>query len=303
MTEPGAAHLEAAFTGALERSVSAVNEMLDHLLPAPDGGSRLAEAMRYAALGPGKRLRPFFVIETAALFDVAPVHAQRAAAAIECIHAYSLVHDDLPAMDDDDLRRGRPTVHRQFDEATAILAGDALLTLAFEIVSDVATHQDPHIRAEMVHRLAHAAGWKGMVGGQMMDLESETRAPEEGAVARMQRMKTGALISVACDIGGLLGRASRDAHQALLGYAHDLGLAFQIRDDILDVTAAPEELGKATAKDAGRGKATLVSIHGLDGAETRARMLCAQAIDHLRRFDSQADSLRGAARFVIDRMA
>ena len=295
---------EDIFSQALDAAVSSTDTALGNLLPdLDDGPNRLAEAMRYAALGPGKRLRPFFTIETATLFNVVPEYAHRAAAAVECIHAYSLIHDDLPAMDNDDLRRGRPTAHKKFDEATAILAGDALLTLAFEIVSDVATHSDPHIRAELVHRLAHAAGWNGMVGGQMLDIQSETEELSEAAITRMQRMKTGALITVACDIGGLLGHASKEAHQALLGYAHDLGLAFQIKDDILDETASPDQMGKATAKDKAMGKATFVSILGLEGAKTRAQMLCEQAVQHLRRFDDRADALRGAASFVNNRMS
>ncbi|MCP1337449.1 polyprenyl synthetase family protein [Futiania mangrovi] len=292
------------FAARLAARAEEVDAALARLLPrtdANDGGGRLAEAMRYAALGPGKRMRPFLVLETAHLFAVDPARAVRAAAAIECVHAYSLVHDDLPAMDDDDMRRGRATVHRAFDEATAILAGDGLLTLAFEIVCDPRTHEDAHVRAELALKIAQAAGWAGMVGGQMLDLTAERGAADETQVTRLQRMKTGALIAVACEAGGLLGKAGPQAMKALAGYAHDLGLAFQIADDLLDVTGEADKVGKATGKDADAGKTTFVDILGVEGAKARARLLVDQAVEHLAHFDGRAESLRAAARFTVER--
>jgi farnesyl diphosphate synthase len=257
--------------------------------------------MRHATLGGGKRLRPFLVIESARLFGRTLAEATPAAAALECVHCYSLVHDDLPAMDDDDLRRGRPTVHRAYDEATAILAGDALLTLAFAVIADPATDPDPAVRAELAASLAAAAGLGGMAGGQMLDLEGEGRPPAEAAVHRMQAMKTGALFRHAAEAGAILGRASAPERAGLAEYGAALGLAFQLADDLIDATASAASAGKATAKDAARGKATLVALHGVDGALALLDAAVADALRILRPFGSRADMLREAARFVAAR--
>jgi farnesyl diphosphate synthase len=291
-----------AFEEALRRSAQAVDAKLDALLPRGDGPeARLFEAMRYATLNGGKRFRPFLALETARLFDVRQDSALRVAAAIECVHSYSLAHDDLPAMDDDDMRRGAPSTHRKFDEATAILAGDALLTLAFEILGEDATHDMPQIRAELVRHLAQAAGHQGMVGGQMIDLAGEGTVLDIGTITRLQRLKTGALIAFACMAGGMLGRASPEALHALHAYAHDLGLAYQIADDLLDAEGDTATIGKTAGKDASAGKATFVSILGLERARAQARILSEQAIQHLDLFDQKADLLRQAARFVVTR--
>lgn len=292
----------ASFETAIARSQSAVETLLDGLLPRADGPeARVFEAMRYAALAGGKRFRPFLVCESARLFGVHSGSALRVAAAVECIHTYSLVHDDLPCMDNDDLRRGQPTVHRKFDEATAVLAGDALLTIAFEILTDAETHELGEIRVELVRRLAEAAGARGMVGGQMIDLASEGQALDMGAITRLQRLKTGALIAYSCEAGAVLGRAPDEHHHALHAYAHDMGLAYQIADDLLDVEGDASVVGKATGKDAEAGKATFVSILGVERARDQARILSEQAIQHLDLFDEKADLLREAARFVINR--
>jgi farnesyl diphosphate synthase len=280
---------------------------MERLLPKGDEGeARVFEAMRYSSLGGGKRLRAFFVLAGATLFRVGAVPALRTASAIEFVHAYSLIHDDLPAMDDDDLRRGKPSCHKQFDEATAILAGDALQTLAFEVLADTDTHGDPAVRAHLVVDLAKAAGAHGMVGGQMLDLLAEEQDAEEmsiGAITRLQRLKTGALISFACTAGGILGKAAEPMRNALSAYAHDLGLAFQIVDDLLDVEGDPSVVGKATGKDAAAGKATFVSILGLERARAQASMLARQAAAHLEPFGDKADLLRQAANFVVSRQA
>lgn len=290
------------FEEAMRRAAQAVEAKLDALLPKEGGAeAQLYEAMRYATLNGGKRFRPFLALESARLFDVRMESALRAAAAIECVHSYSLAHDDLPAMDDDDVRRGQPATHRKFDEATAILAGDALLTFAFEILSDEATHEMPQIRMELVRRLAEAAGAQGMVGGQMIDLVSEGTALDIGAITRLQRLKTGALIAFACLSGGVLGRASPEALHALQAYAHDMGLAYQIADDLLDAEGDSATIGKTAGKDAKARKATFVSILGLERARNQAAILSEQAIQHLDLFDQKADLLRQAARFVISR--
>ena len=290
------------FDAVLDEARLAVEATLDALLPRPEGPeARVAEAMRYAIMAGGKRFRPFLVCESASLFGVHKGAALRAAAAIECVHTYSLVHDDLPCMDDDELRRGLPTVHRKFDEATAVLAGDALLTFAFEILADRDTHELAEVRVELVRRLALAAGAHGMVGGQMIDLASEGKAIDIGSITRLQQLKTGALIAFSCEAGAVLGRAPRERRHALRAYAHDMGLAFQIADDLLDVEGEAAALGKATGKDAEAGKATFVSILGVDRARDQARMLSEQAIQHLDLFDEKADLLRQAARFVINR--
>lgn len=290
------------FDAVLDEARVAVEATLDALLPRPEGPeARVAEAMRYALMAGGKRFRPFLVCESASLFGVHKGAALRAAAAVECVHTYSLVHDDLPCMDDDDLRRGFPTVHRKFDEATAVLAGDALLTYAFEILADRDTHELAEVRIELVRRLALASGARGMVGGQMIDLASEGKAIDIGTITRLQQLKTGALIAFSCEAGAVLGRAPRERRHALRAYAHDMGLAFQIADDLLDVEGEAASLGKATGKDAEAGKATFVSILGVDRARDQARMLSEQAIQHLDLFDEKADLLRQAARFVINR--
>ena len=287
---------------SLRAAAAKVDRTLDELLPQPSGiEGRVAEAMRYATLSGGKRFRPFLVLCSSRLFRVRGAGPLRVAAAIEMVHSYSLVHDDLPAMDDDDLRRGRPSCHVKFDEATAILVGDALLTLAFEVVSAPSTHENPEVRCSLVHALAVAAGGQGMVGGQMLDLRAAGDDLDMARVSRLQRLKTGALIAVACEAGAILGRASIDARQALKGYAHDLGLAFQIADDLLDAEGDADETGKAVGKDAAAGKATFVSILGVDRARTQAVMLAEQATDHLDLFDKKAEPLRKIAQFVVDR--
>ena len=287
---------------ALADTATAVNQELDRLLPLIEGPeNRLIEAMRYSTLDGGKRLRPFFVLQTARLFNVAEQAALRVAAAIEMVHCYSLVHDDLPAMDDDDLRRGRPTCHKAFDEATAVLAGDALLTKAFEVVAGPATHSDPQVRCELVWELATASGAQGMVGGQMFDLRAAELDMDVQAVTRLQNLKTGRLIGFACEAGAVLGKAPRQLRNALKAYAHDLGLAFQIADDLLDVEGDPAQVGKGLHKDADAGKATFVSLLGVERARAQADMLSHQACGHLECFDDKADLLREAARFVVER--
>ena len=249
----------------------------------------------------GKRLRPFLVLKTSELFGVEKERALRVAASIEMVHAYSLVHDDLPSMDNDELRRGKPTTHKKFNEAVAILTGDSLLTLSFEILSDTLTHSDANIRCELILELAKAAGALGMVGGQMMDLQAENKNLNIGVVTRIQRLKTGALISFACISGAILGRAEKKDRFALQAYAHDIGLAFQIKDDLLDVTGKKKNLGKAVKKDKKAGKKNFVSILGKERAQKQAELLANQALKHLKSFDSKADILREVARFIVER--
>jgi len=296
-----------AFEPALAHAAEATERTMDRLLPKGDSGeARVFEAMRYSSLGGGKRLRAFFVLAGATLFKVSPTSALRAASAIELMHAYSLIHDDLPAMDDDDLRRGKPSCHRQFDEATAILAGDALQALAFEVLAHPDTHGDAGVRVALVGELARASGAHGMVGGQMLDLLAEEKGAEPlsiGAITRLQRLKTGALISFSCTAGAILGKAPDQMRAALVAYAHDLGLAFQIVDDLLDVEGSAAELGKTPGKDAAAGKATFVSILGLERAKAQAGMLAGQAVAHLDPLGPPADLLRQAAKFVVSRRA
>jgi farnesyl diphosphate synthase len=299
---------------SLARTAGAIESLLDSLLsPAPAKGELarpepLLSAMRHGALGGGKRLRPFLVVETARLLGGDPAGALRAGAAVELVHCYSLVHDDLPAMDDDDTRRGRPTVHRAYDEATAILAGDALLTLAFEVMADPATHPSGEVRAGLVLALARASGLGGMAGGQMLDLAAEGRfdggAPRAlgaDAIRLLQAMKTGALLAASVEIGALIGGAEAAQHAALLGYGRALGAAFQVADDILDIEASPEQMGKATAKDQDKGKATLVAVLGLDGAKQERDRLAQAAVAALAPFGPEAETLRAAARFAAER--
>jgi farnesyl diphosphate synthase len=303
------------FRARLDRNADATEALLDGLLrPDPLPGeiarpARLLEAMRYAMLGGGKRLRPHLVTETARLFGREGEGVTRACAAIECIHGYSLVHDDLPAMDDDELRRGKPTVHRAFDVATAILAGDGLLTLAFDILADEATDRDAEIRIALTLALARASGIGGMVGGQMLDLEAEGRfvpdgrplANGEAETLKLQAMKTGALLAAAVDMGAIVGRAGAEERRALATYGRALGQAFQIADDLLDAEGEAATVGKATGKDAAKGKATLVSHLGLAVARDRLAGLVAEAKTALSSFGQNADTLRKTADFVAER--
>ncbi|MGI9400202.1 MAG: polyprenyl synthetase family protein [Rhizobiaceae bacterium] len=261
---------------------------------------RLLEAMRYAVLNGGKRLRPFLLMEMADLFGANGEAPLRAASALECVHCYSLVHDDLPAMDDDDLRRGKPTLHKAFDEATAILAGDSLLTIAFDILADN-KHCDTTITAELVVMLARAAGIGGMAGGQILDLDGEGQSVTAAEISLMQSMKTGALIRYACEAGAVIAKADAQDRQAAIEFGKSIGEAFQLADDILDVTATTESLGKKSAKDCARGKPTLVAQIGLEECRKRARNLLNDALDALAPYGKKADHLNAVARFVVDR--
>lgn len=281
----------------------ALAECLDE---APEPGEfyrppRLLAAMRHAALAGGKRFRPFLLIECARIFGVGTDSCGSSAAALECVHCYSLVHDDLPAMDDDDLRRGAPTVHKAFDEATAILAGDALLTLAFDVLSRPKAHPEPSVRVELVAILARAAGLGGMAGGQMLDLQAEGAALDEGAILRMQAMKTGALFSGACEMGAVLGKASPAARNSLRKFGLALGLVFQVADDLLDIDATAETLGKASGKDSARGKATFVSLIGASGARELLSETVADCDRYLADLDADTRILSAAARFAAER--
>ncbi|HEU6441088.1 MAG TPA: farnesyl diphosphate synthase [Microvirga sp.] len=267
--------------------------------------ARLMAAMRHAALGGGKRLRPFLTIEAARLFGSEGQGALRVGSAVELLHCYSLVHDDLPSMDDDDLRRGRPTVHKAYDEATAILVGDALQTLAFEVLADPGTDADPAVRSDLVLGLARASGLGGMVGGQMLDLSAEGRygavVMEEAEVRRLQMMKTGAILTFSVEAGAILGRADAGARRSLVEYGRALGAAFQVADDILDREASAEALGKRTGKDQEKGKATLVDLLGMDGVRRECRQLVEKADAALSEFGDRAQTLREAVRFVVER--
>ena len=279
-----------------------IDRAFDALLPVPaDPRARLYEAMRYAAIGGGKRMRPLLVTAGCGLFKVDRARALRAGLAVECIHVYSLIHDDLPCMDDDDLRRGKPTLHRAYDECTAILAGDSLHALAFEILADEATHEDPFVRAELVVSLARASGPDGMAGGQMMDLMAEETELDLAAVTRLQQLKTGALIGWCLEAAAIMGKVPPEGRTGLRGYARDIGLAFQIADDLLDHEGCEEKAGKRLGKDEEAGKETFVSLLGADRARRQAHALVDQAVDHLRGFGAEADLLRAVARFAVER--
>lgn len=295
-------HASLALESAMRDVAEEIDRQFDLLLPIPaDSRAQLYAAMRYAAIGGGKRLRPLLAFASASLFAVSPACAARAATAVECIHVYSLIHDDLPAMDNDDLRRGKPTVHRAYDEATAILAGDCLHALAFEVLADPATHADPFVRAELIAELARAAGPAGMAGGQMMDLMAEQSSFDLATVTRCQALKTGALIAWSVEAGAILGRVPPEGRTGLRGYARDIGLAFQIADDLLDVEGDEEAAGKKLRKDADAGKETFLSLLGPDRAREQARLLVDQAIEHLHAFGAEADLLRDIARYVLER--
>jgi farnesyl diphosphate synthase len=310
---------------ALGEVSDALQERMEALLPHPDteediviplrpvevasgpclgyseSEAKIIEAMRYAALGGGKRLRPFLTVTCAEIFGVSREASLTAAAAIEFLHTYSLIHDDLPAMDDDDLRRGQPSCHIKFGEAAAILAGDALLTYCFELLASDMVHTNPAVRCELIAAVAKAGGFQGMVGGQMMDLDAENEELEADEVIRLQRLKTGELFAVSCEAGAILGKAPRPMCNALHRYAHDIGLAFQITDDLLDAEGKREEVGKEVDKDKAAGKATLVSVLGIEEARERAYILAEQATQHLDAFGKEANRLRVLAQFVITR--
>lgn len=290
------------FEQRLKEVADRVTVALDQLIP-PAGGpeANLMRAMRHAALANGKRMRPFFLLETGAMFDAPEKTLLRAAAALECVHCYSLVHDDLPCMDDDDFRRGQPTVHKAFDEATAVLAGDALLTLAFKILASTETHDDASVRAMLIERLADASGARGMVGGQMIDMLESDSPRDLNTITRMQRLKTGALISYATEAAAIVGRAREAERNALAGFSNDLGLAYQIADDLLDATGSEDSAGKPLRTDEAAGKANFVTILGIEGARQRVRILAAQAKEHLAIFREKAHTLLQSVDFVLDR--
>ncbi|PBN43882.1 farnesyl diphosphate synthase [Sphingobium sp. D43FB] len=293
----------AALLTSRSRDVAArIDHAFDLLLPVPDDArARLYKAMRHAAIGGGKRLRPLLVEATCDLFNIARESALRVGLAVECIHVYSLIHDDLPAMDDDDMRRGKPTVHKAFDEASAILAGDCLHDVAFEILADEQTHADPFVRIDLVRALALASGPAGMAGGQMMDLEAEKSRFDLATVTRLQNLKTGALIAFCVEAAAIMARIPVDARTSLHGYARDIGLAFQIADDLLDVEGDADLAGKALGKDAAAGKETFVSLLGVDRARAQAHMLVDQAKAHLHGYGAEADLLRAIADYIIER--
>ncbi len=293
---------EVDFEQRLKEIADKVTVALDQLIPPASGPeANLMRAMRHAALANGKRMRPFFLLETGAMFECPQKSLLRAAAALECVHCYSLIHDDLPCMDDDDFRRGQPTVHRAFDEATAVLAGDALLTLAFKILASSETHDDPAVRVILIERLADAAGARGMVGGQMIDMLEESSPRDLNTITRMQRLKTGALISYATEAGAIIGHAREAERHALAGFSNDLGLAYQIADDLLDVFGDEEQVGKPLRSDLAAGKANFVTILGVEGAQQRVRLLADQAKEHLAIFRDKAAILLHSVDFVLDR--
>jgi farnesyl diphosphate synthase len=296
-----------AFETRLKEAACETEALLSRLLsdtPLADEIARpahLMAAMRHGSLNGGKRLRPFLVRESTALLDGPAEAASRVGAALECLHCYSLIHDDLPAMDDDDLRRGQPTVHKAFDEATAILAGDSLLTYAFDIIAAPETALADRLKTELVLALARAAGPGGMAGGQVLDLAAENHAPDEDGIMMLQAMKTGALIRFGCESGTIIAGASREHRDRLRAFGQKIGLAFQLADDLLDVTSDAATLGKAAGKDAGRGKGTLVALHGISWAEERLEVLTAEAVDLLSPYGEKALVLQEAARFIAGR--
>lgn len=286
----------------LERVQREVDSVFDAFLPVPDDTrARLIEAMRYAAIGGGKRVRPLLLVATAELFGVNRASALRAACAVEAIHVYSLIHDDLPCMDDDDLRHGKPTLHKKFDEATAVLAGDSLHALAFEILSDTATSSDPFTRAELIATLATASGMNGMAGGQMMDMEADNADYDLHSITRLQQLKTGALLAASVEMGAVLGKVAPEARAHLRAYSRDIGLAFQIADDLLDVSGDEAKAGKALRKDEEQGKQTFVTLMGEQKAREQAEALADQAVSHLASHGEEADLLRSLARFIVER--
>ena len=287
---------------AMQEASRIVDETLDHVLPKPHGlHARVHEAMRYATFAGGKRLRPFLVLNSARLFGVEQARAARVAAAIEVLHTYSLVHDDLPCMDDDDLRRGRPTTHIAFDEMTAVLAGDALLTIAFEILANAQTHPSAEVRSALVLRLAEAAGSNGMIGGQMIDMQAAQNAFGRDEIVLLQRLKTGQLFEFSCEAGAILGQAKNEDRDRLRSYARDMGLVFQITDDLLDVTSTAEKTGKAVGKDKDQGKATLVSLMGVEGARAEAERLARRAVAILAPYGNSAPELCELPLFLLNR--
>jgi farnesyl diphosphate synthase len=291
-----------ALRDALNGAAALIETELDALLPVPEGEEhRLVEAMRYAVMGGGKRMRGFLAIETARMFSVNITCAARVAASVEMLHAYSLIHDDLPAMDDDDLRRGKPSCHKAYDEATAILAGDALQTRAFEVLAEPDTHSDAEVRCELVLALGAASGARGMVGGQMIDIVSEGKALSPPLITRLQALKTGRLIQYSAEAGAILGRASAPQRHFIAAYGRDLGAAFQIADDILDAEGSAETLGKTAGKDAAQGKATMVSVMGIDRARMQAEHLAKQAAIYLESFGEKANLLRALAAYTVTR--
>lgn len=287
---------------ALARIAAEVDSAFDALLPVPDDArARLVKAMRYAVIGGGKRLRPLLLCATAAMYGVEREAALRAGCAIEAIHVYSLIHDDLPCMDNDALRHGKPTLHLAFDEATAVLAGDALHDFAFEVLADARTSGDPFVRIELVRALGLASGFRGMAGGQMMDLVAETSEFDLATVTRLQQLKTGALLGAAVEMGAILGHVPPEGQTHLRGYARDIGLAFQIVDDLIDHEGDAAIAGKAVGKDASAGKQTFVSLLGAERAREQARILVDQAVAHLASHGSEADVLRAIARYIVER--
>ena len=293
-------------TGLLKPALKAIAEDIDHsfdlLLPLPgDPRNRLVEAMRYATIGGGKRIRPLLVTATAAMFGVSREAAVRVGTAIEAIHVYSLIHDDLPCMDNDGTRHGKPTVHVAFDDAAAVLAGDALHDFAFEVLSDPATSGDPFVRIELIRTLAMASGMNGMCGGQMMDIVAETESFDLPTVTRLQQLKTGALLAASVEMGAILGHVPIEGRTHLRGYARDIGLAFQIADDLLDLEGDEAAAGKALRKDEAQGKQTFLSLLGPERAREQARRLVEQAVDLLQSYGPEADILRELARFIVER--
>lgn len=290
---------------ALLDTAERIHECLNALLPEPAGGpeDRLYEAMRYSALAPGKRLRPYLTIKTSEIFGVSATSAARTAAAIEIVHAYSLIHDDLPCMDDDDMRRGQPSCHKKFDEATAVLAGDSLLTLAFEILADPQTHSSNSVRCELISRLARAAGCKGMTAGQMIDIMAPQNEPDVNGVIHLQRLKTGAMFAISCEAGGILGNAAPNLRHLLRCYANDIGLVFQVTDDILDAVSSDIKGDNDDNRvNKSEEKHTLVALMGKEKVRQQCRFLTDQAITHLRAFGKKADPLRELAEFIADRV-